>query len=170
MSCSPFDLRDYCFEELGPGERRQVESHLEGCLSCREEVERLRVTHRALLRLKDEEIPQRIAFVSDKVFEPSRAARWWAGLTVRAPKLALSTALLLAVFFAGVSLSRPSITVEKGRWQIAFGASDARAVAAMEARHAADMRDVREAYEVLFKQLNVLYRQSAETRSATFRQ
>jgi len=165
MNCSPFDLRDYWLEELGMAERRQVDAHLETCSHCREELERLRVTRQALLRLKDEEVPRRIAFVSDKVFEPSRAARWWTALNAHVPRLAWSMALLLAVLFGGLAMARPSITVERGRWQLAFGGS-----AAVEARHAADMRDVREAYEVLFKQLNVLYQQSAEVRPAAYRQ
>lgn len=172
MTCSPHDLRDYLWEELKAAERQQVEAHLEGCLGCREELERLQVTHRALLRLKDEEVPRRIAFVSDKVFEPSRAARWWAAFSVRVPRLALSAALLLAVFFGGVRMAQPTITVEKGRWQIAFS-SDARleqAVAAMEARHTAEMRNAEQAFELLDKEVKFLYRQSAEMRPAMFRQ
>ena len=174
MNCCPFDLRDYWFEELGSAEKRQVEAHLEGCAGCREELERLRVTGRALLALKDEEMPRRIAFVSDKVFEPSPVARWWAAFSLRAPRLALSTALLLAVLFGGLWVSKPSITVEKGRWQVAFGGGGAQAeetVAAMQAKHEADMRDVKESYELLLKEMNMLYRQSAEPRSAAaFRQ
>ena len=41
--------------------------------SCREELARLRLTLDALSTLREEEMPRRIAFVSDKVFEP----RWW---------------------------------------------------------------------------------------------
>lgn len=165
MSCPPFDLRDYLFEELGAGERAQVDSHLAGCAGCRQELERLRLTRAALLRLKDEEMPRRIAFVSDKVFEPSRAARWWAAV----PRFAFGAALLLAVFFGGAWMSRPSITVEQGRWQIAFGGSGAE-VARLEARHAAEMRNLEQTYELLVKQMNVLYRQSAEMRPALVRQ
>ncbi len=169
MNCSPFDLRDYCLEELGMAERRQVEAHLETCCDCREEVERLHVTQQTLLRLKDEEVPRRIAFVSDKVFEPSRAARWWAAFNAHVPRLAWSMALLLAVLFGGLSLARPSITIERGRWQVAFG-GDPRAVAAIEARHAADMRRVEESYELLVKEMNLLYRQSMEPQPAAYRQ
>ena len=173
MSCSPFDLRDYWFEELDAEERRQVEGHLAGCSACREEIERLRLTRQALLRLKDEEIPRRIAFVSDKVFEPSRAARWWAAVWENVPKLGFATALVLAVFFAGASISRPTVTVENGRWQIAFGRADAQVsqtIAAMEARHVAEMRGVEETYQMLVQQMNEFYRRQAEMRPATFRQ
>jgi anti-sigma factor RsiW len=176
MSCAPFDLRDYWLEELPADERRQVDEHLAACGSCREELERLRATHQALLRLKDEEIPRRIAFVSDKVFEPSRVARWWAGLGIYVPKLAVSFALVLAVFFAGAWISKPSITVAEGRWQLAFGAGAANVqqeVAKMQVQHTADMQDVRQSYELLLKEMNVLYMQSAQTagaRPAAFRQ
>src|ERR1041384_966788 len=146
MNCCPFDLRDYWFEELGSTEKRQVESHLEACAGCREELERLRVTGRALLSLKDEEMPRRIAFVSDKVFEPSPVARWWAG---RAPRFALSIALLLPVLLRGLWVSKLSITVERGRWQVAVGgAGQAEETgASMQAKQEADMRDVKESYE-----------------------
>ena len=155
MNCSPFDLRDYWFEELAAEERLEVERHLAGCTGCREELERLRGTQQALLRLKDEEIPRRIAFVSDKVFEPSRAARWWAAL----PKMALAAGLMLLVFLAGATWNS-----NRSEAQIA------RAMQVMEARHDAEMRDVRDAYELVIKQMNMLYRQSAEVQPAALRQ
>ena len=74
MSCSPFDLRDYFLKELTDPQQRQVEAHVKTCPPCREELERLRLTEAALSALRDEEIPQRIAFVSDKIFEPSPLA------------------------------------------------------------------------------------------------
>src|SRR5581483_4096637 len=71
MSCSPFDLNEYYLDELtGPG-RRQVEAHMKTCAACREELDRLRIMGAALHSVPDQEIPQRIAFVSDKIFEPS---------------------------------------------------------------------------------------------------
>ena len=77
MSCSPFDLRDFYLKELTDPQQRQVEAHAKDCPACRQELEQLRLTQAALFSLRDEEIPQRIAFVSDPVFEPSRAQRWW---------------------------------------------------------------------------------------------
>jgi anti-sigma factor RsiW len=73
MSCSPFDLKDYFFGELSPGDRRTVDQHLSACAICREELESLDFTRSALMMIPEEEPPRRIAFVSDKVFEP----RWW---------------------------------------------------------------------------------------------
>ena len=48
MSCSPFDLRDYVFGELGEAERRQVDAHVRSCAGCYEDLERLRVTGEAV--------------------------------------------------------------------------------------------------------------------------
>lgn len=81
MSCSPFDLNDYYLDELAGPQQRQVEAHVKTCPPCREELDRLRVTGAALRSVAEEEIPQRIAFVSDKIFEPSpwrrRLAAFW---------------------------------------------------------------------------------------------
>ena len=82
MSCSPYDLRDYLFDELAPAERTDVRAHLAACQSCEAELESLRLTQSALLTIRDEEIPQRIGFVSDKVFEPSPLRRWFSGSCV----------------------------------------------------------------------------------------
>ena len=64
-------LRDYAFDELPAGDRGAMEQHLAKCGECALELDRLRMTSAALRSLPDQEIPQRIAFVSDKVFEPS---------------------------------------------------------------------------------------------------
>src|ERR1035438_9198470 len=77
MSCSPYDLKDYFLKELADGQQRQVEAHVQSCSGCRQELERLRLTGAALCSLPDEEIPQRIGFVSDPVFERSRWAAFW---------------------------------------------------------------------------------------------
>jgi len=73
MSCTWVDVKAYFLGELAASEKSSLEGHLHGCQSCREELERLNLTRTALLSLEDEDVPQRIAFVSDKVFEP----RWW---------------------------------------------------------------------------------------------
>ena len=73
MNCALVDLKAYFLGELDSHERTLVESHASACQNCHEELERLRITQTALAALPQEEVPQRIAFVSDKVFEP----RWW---------------------------------------------------------------------------------------------
>jgi anti-sigma factor RsiW len=70
-------LRDYAFDELPGAERAGMEQHLSKCGECAQELDRLRLTSAALRSLPDKEIPQRIAFVSDKVFEPSPFWRFW---------------------------------------------------------------------------------------------
>ena len=102
MSCSPFDLKDYFLQELPSAQRIQVEAHVKSCLACREELERLQLTGAALFSLRDEEIPQRIAFVSDQVFEPSALRRWVSGFWGSTARLAFASALLLSasIFFA----------------------------------------------------------------------
>ncbi len=97
MSCSPFDLRDYFLKELPHPQQVQVEAHVHTCAACREEVERLRATEAALFSLRDEEIPQRIAFVSDKIFEPSPARRWLAAFWGSSARLGFASAAVLSV-------------------------------------------------------------------------
>ena len=70
-------LRDFAFDELPQDERRAMEQHLATCGACVTELDQLRLTASALRTLPDREIPQRIAFVSDRVFEPSAWRRFW---------------------------------------------------------------------------------------------
>jgi anti-sigma factor RsiW len=97
MSCSPFDLRDYFLQELEHPQQLQVEAHVKTCAACREEVARLRSTESVLFCLRDEEIPQRIAFVSDKIFEPSPARRWLTAFWGSTARLGFASAAMLSV-------------------------------------------------------------------------
>jgi anti-sigma factor RsiW len=92
MSCSPFELKDYFFGELTPAERSAVDQHVGACLSCREELAALNTTRSMLMSVPDEEPPRRIAFVSDKVFEPA----WWQKLWASGPRLGFASAAMLA--------------------------------------------------------------------------
>jgi hypothetical protein len=107
MSCSPFDLRDYYFKELAENERRLTEVHVKTCAHCREELDRLRGTETALLALPDEEIPQRIGFVSDPVFQPSGFRRGWDALWGSAARLGFASAAMLSAALVVFSLTRP---------------------------------------------------------------
>src|SRR5579885_2708656 len=108
MSCSPFDLRDYFFQELAEPQQRQVEAHMKSCASCREELGRLQMTEAALWRLREEEIPQRIAFVSDKIFEPSPVRRWLAAFWGSSARLGFASAALLSAAILVSALTRPA--------------------------------------------------------------
>ncbi len=108
MSCSPFDLRDYFLKELTDPQQRQVESHVKSCQPCREEMERLRLTEAALFSLREEEIPQRIAFVSDKIFEPSPWRRAWESFWGSTARLGFASAAMLSVALTVFALARPT--------------------------------------------------------------
>ena len=107
MSCSPFDLRDYFLKELPDQERRQVEAHVRDCRPCQEELDRLGMTQAALFSLRDEEIPQRVAFVSDAVFEPSPWRRAWSALWNSGPRLGFVSAAMLSAALVVFALIRP---------------------------------------------------------------
>jgi len=154
MKCSPFDVRDYFLQELPESEQRQVEVHVKSCQGCREELEQLRATEASLMCLRDEEIPQRIAFVSDKIFEPSPARRWWSsfwGSTARlgfASAAMLSTAIVVYSFhpvgaapvpmMATVAPAPAAVvqTVADSDIQARIDAAVAKAVASVETRQA----------------------------------
>jgi anti-sigma factor RsiW len=133
----PYDLRDYLFDELSPAERSEVERYLEKSGEAREELQRLRLTHAALLSAPDEETPRRIAFVSDKVFEPSPTMRYWREFWAAAPRTAFGLATVLAVVFGGLWMVQPTVTADEGGWRLAFGGSNTPAVVAPEASPAA---------------------------------
>jgi len=117
MSCSPFDLRDYFFGELPEEHRRRVDLHTKSCAVCREELTQLRSTQTALLSLADEEIPQRIGFVSDRVYEPSLLMRWWRTFWGSAPRLGFASAAMLSAIIVSATqrpapLPQPAATVD----------------------------------------------------------
>src|SRR5579863_3252987 len=92
MSCSSDDLKAYVVGEMTRQERGMLDDHVRGCQGCREELDRLRLTQAALVSLEDEEIPRRIAFVSDRVFEP----RWWQTMWRSGPVMGFASSALLA--------------------------------------------------------------------------
>jgi hypothetical protein len=95
MSCTLHDQKPdwkaYSLGELDPAARREAEIHAGACAECHEELAGLRLTLDALATLREEEVPRRIAFVSDKVFEP----RWWQ--SILRPSFAASFAASFAV-------------------------------------------------------------------------
>lgn len=108
MSCSPFDLRDYFLQELAVPQRRLVESHVKTCSACRAELDQLQITESALLTLREEEIPQRIAFVSDPVFEPSALRRFFSDFWGSAARLGFASAAMLSVALVVFALHKPA--------------------------------------------------------------
>jgi len=98
-SCGRVDaVRDYAFDELPASERKSLEQHFGECADCAAELDHLRLTTAALRVLPDQEVPRRIAFVSDR----APAAGWFAGFWNSAARLGFASALVLA---AGLSFS-----------------------------------------------------------------
>ena len=184
MSCSPFDLRDYLLDELAEEERRQVDQHVRSCGGCHEEMDRLRITHATLLALREEEVPQRIGFVSDKVFEPSGVRRVWQAFWGSSARLGFASAAMLSValvfftFFRQAPAVASAAPLDTSRIdaQVAARVSAAveKAVAESETRQAgktaallaaaeqrfesqrlADMLSVKQTLDVLQKHYNV---------------
>jgi anti-sigma factor RsiW len=148
MKCTSFDLNAFFFGELAADERRGVEQHLAACQACRAELDRLRITQASLASIPDEEVPRRIAFVSDKVFEPS----WWQRLWRPAPQWALASAgmvaaaILLHGYMSGHAAAPPvDARVVEARVEAELArrlpAALDQAVAKLEARHEARMRE-----------------------------
>ncbi len=102
---SDIDLKAYFFGELPDDERRRVAAHLEADPAARAELARLEATQSMLGFVQDEELPRRIAFVSDKVFEPT----WWQRFWASGAQLGFASAALLALAVVGHGwLSRPT--------------------------------------------------------------
>jgi anti-sigma factor RsiW len=103
MTCS-FDLKEYALGESSRDEARRIEAHAAECGGCGDEIARLQLTRSALLSLRDEEPPRRIAFVSDKVFEP----RWYQRLWNSTAQLAfLGAAMLACAILVHAFVARP---------------------------------------------------------------
>ena len=145
MSCPSYDWKAYALGELDPHSQREAEAHAATCPACRDEVAGLRLTLDAMSTLREEEIPRRIAFVSDKVFEP----RWWQ--------------VFLKPSFAAGCLIAASILVH-GFVRPAPGDVQAqidRAVAKVEQRQNEQMQAVASALELIEKQNQKMYVKAA---------
>jgi anti-sigma factor RsiW len=112
MSCSSIDLKAYVLGEANRQEQAACENHVAACAGCREELAQLTLTQTALRSLVDEEIPQRIAFVSDKVFEP----KWWQTIWRSGPAMVFASAVLLssAIFVHAYTRPGPAPVVVAG--------------------------------------------------------
>jgi anti-sigma factor RsiW len=97
------DLKSYALGELDSRARQDAENHVAACADCQDEVAGLRVTLDAMATLREEELPRRIAFVSDKVFEP----RWYQKLFLRpsfAAAMVIGAAILVHAFVRPVGV------------------------------------------------------------------
>ncbi|HSP67102.1 MAG TPA: hypothetical protein VLN48_05210 [Bryobacteraceae bacterium] len=146
MSCispeSKPDWKAYVLRELAPDASRQAEAHLAACSLCHEEVATLRLTLENLSLLREEEVPRRIAFVSDKVFEP----RWWQ--RIFSPTFAAGAVVAAAILIHG--------SLRPGQAQV--DAAVNRAISRVEARHAQEMEVLSDLIEQRNKQVANMYR------------
>lgn len=149
MSNAPHDLRDYVLEELTPQQRAEVERYLATSVEAREEVERLKLTRQALLSLPEEEPPRRIAFVSDKVFEPSPTRRLWQSFWQGAPRMAFGLTAFLLVFFVGAWATQPTVTSDQNGWRLAFGQPANERPAVLETSRELTPEQIRQVVEIL---------------------
>jgi anti-sigma factor RsiW len=153
MSCASFeskpeskpDWKAYVLRDLGQDAHRQAEAHLATCSICHEEVATLRLTLDILSTLREEEMPRRIAFVSDKVFEP----RWWQ--RVFSPTFAAGALVAAAILIHG-TLSPSQIP------QAQVEAAVNKAVSEVEARHVQEIQAMYELLDVRDKQVANMYR------------
>jgi len=145
MSCSSYDWKAYALKDLDPDAARTAEAHLASCPVCREELATLRLTLDSLSSLREEEVPRRIAFVSDKVFEP----RWWQ--RVFSPTFAGACLVAAAILVHGA--------LRPGQAQV--DAAVAKAVAQTEARHMQEIQVLSDLIEQRDKQVNNMVLTSA---------
>ncbi|MBK5294153.1 MAG: zf-HC2 domain-containing protein [Acidobacteriia bacterium] len=191
MNCSSIDLKAYWLGECSSGERREVEQHVSGCAGCGRELERLELTQAALLALREEEPPRRIAFISDKVFAP----RWYQQLWQSGPRLGFASAMMLAcailvhAFYVPPPAAQQRAGLDTAQVQAMVDAEVSRRldaavqqavavtvqgqekkveamVAATAQRltmeHREDLLAVQESFEVLRKRTNVIHTASAD--------
>ena len=116
MNCSSIDLKAYFLGEMDRDAKSACEDHITRCDDCHEELERLRLTQTALMAMPDEAIPQRIAFVSDRVFEP----RWWQTIWRSGPAMGFASAALLsgAILVHGVTRPAPVVMASAPLMQV----------------------------------------------------
>jgi hypothetical protein len=126
------DWKAYTLGEMDAGALREAECHAAECSHCQDELAALRMTLDAMATLRDEELPQRIAFVSDKVFEP----RWYRKLFLR-PSFAAAAMIAGAILVH--AFVRPVGMPTNGPAQVDISAIEARVTAQVTERLQSEM-------------------------------
>jgi hypothetical protein len=142
MSCKLEDRRpdwkSYALGELDARARQEAESHVAACADCQDELAGLRVTLEAMATLREEELPRRIAFVSDKVFEP----RWYEKLTQAFLRPSFAAAAVIAAAILVHAFVRPvsaPANAPQAMAQVDTSAIEARVTAEVTARLQGEM-------------------------------
>ncbi|WP_035957668.1 hypothetical protein [Bryobacter aggregatus] len=185
MANPDLDLTAYALGDATPAETEAALAALAASPELRDEFERLQYTLTALHGVREEEIPRRIAFVSDPVF----AASWWQRLLQSGPRLGFAGAgLLAAAITAHGFLMRPVPTVVQAPAPVVAALSQTdidaavakavkevegrqqkqfqMALAETEKRHATELQMMsigfRENLDLVRKQMNMMYVSSAK--------
>jgi anti-sigma factor RsiW len=171
MDHSQIDLKAFALGEGTAAEREAASAHLANSSEAREDFERLQFTLKALESLRDEEMPRRIAFVSDPVFEPSLWQRFWNS----GPRLAFAGAGLLAcAITAHGFLMRPVAAPVVATAQISQADVDAavqRAVsAAVQAVDARTENRVRQEVSLAVSKTEKRFTQEIQMMAASFQE
>ena len=162
MSCEQLDLKAYALGEASASERKSVESHAASCIPCRTELESLGTLQTAMMSWADEEPPRRIAFVSDKIFEPTLWQRWIA--TLNPVNLLSSAALAGVVAFAMARAGAPSIAANQQATAPAVISTASAPVEDVDARIAAAVKVALAESDAQHKQETVEVLKAAERR------
>jgi anti-sigma factor RsiW len=134
MSCKLEDRRpdwkSYALGELDARARQEAESHVAACSDCQDELAGLRMTLDAMATLREEELPRRIAFVSDKVFEP----RWYQKIAQAFLRPSFAAAGLIAAAILIHAFVRPVSAPNNIAAQVDTRAIESRVTAEVTAR------------------------------------
>ena len=133
MSCEKYDWKAYALGELAASDAREAEGHAATCEGCRAEIAHVRLTLDTLSALREEEVPRRIAFVSDKVFEP----KWWQAFL--RPSFAAALVIAAAILVHGFVM-RPA--ADDAAIQARVDQAVTKAVADVEQRNMDAVRSV----------------------------
>jgi anti-sigma factor ChrR (cupin superfamily) len=156
MSCELYDWKSYAMGEMDSSGRREAEAHAAVCPNCREELATLRLTLDTLSTLREEEIPRRIAFVSDQIFEPRWHQRAFSSLW--SPNFAAACVIAVAILVH--AFARPA---SNDQIQAQVEAAVSKAVANVEANDAEHIDRVVRSYDSrysdIYKQVSGLVRQ-----------
>ena len=148
MGCENYDWKSYALGEMALPGRREAEAHAALCPNCREELGALRLTLDTLSTLREEEIPRRIAFVSDQIFEP----RWYR----RAFRSVWSANFAAACVIAGAILVHAFVhpaTPDQAQLNAQIDAAVNQAVATVQAKHDEQLQEVVSAYDNRYSEI-----------------
>lgn len=158
MSCTSIDLKAYALGELDDRATRDAAAHVHHCGECSDELERLRLTHSALLSLRDEEPPRRLAFVSDKIFEP----KWWQRMWQSAPAMGFASAMVLSAAILVHAYTRPAPIVQQRPATVDTAAIEQQVETRLSARLTEAVASVRRADEQKMTELLAVAQRNSE--------